>query len=139
MKNWCRRYAPSRYITVDAPRAVIGAILGLFVITPVLWIMLTGPKVPAINDITTDYTNPPAFVRPPELSADSMKYDRAKFEPLRQVHRPYRDAADRPPAVAQGVDQALLVRDRRYGRRNHWVPHAAHDGNGEDGGARDSD
>lgn len=64
------------------PRAVIGAILGLFVITPVLWIMLTGPKVPAINDITTDADNPPQFTHAQELNANhgrDMKYDKAKY------------------------------------------------------------
>ncbi len=64
------------------PRAVIGTILGLLVITPILWIMLTGPKVPAINDITTDFDNPPEFVRALQLNANhdrSMKYDRAKY------------------------------------------------------------
>src|SRR5437879_4944856 len=52
------------------PRAVMGTILGLFVIAPVLWIMLTGPKVPAINDITTDFDNPPEFTHAQELNAN---------------------------------------------------------------------
>src|ERR1700731_1065139 len=50
------------------PRAVIGTILGLFVISPVLWTMLTGPKVPAINDITTDFDHPPEFSHAQELN-----------------------------------------------------------------------
>jgi uncharacterized protein (DUF1499 family) len=64
------------------PRAVIGTILGLFVVTPVLWIMLTGPKVPAINDITTDVDHPPEFAHAQELNANrgrDMKYDKAKY------------------------------------------------------------
>ena len=64
------------------PRAVIGTILGLFVISPVLWIMLTGPKVPSINDITTDFDNPPEFVTAQQLIENrgrDMKYDREKY------------------------------------------------------------
>lgn len=64
------------------PRAVIGTVLGLLVIAPVLWIMLTGPKVPSINDITTDFDNPPEFDHALQLNANhdrAMKYDRAKY------------------------------------------------------------
>jgi len=64
------------------PRAIVGAILGLVVITPVLWIMLTGPTVPAINDITTDFDNCPEFTHAMQLNANhgrDMKYDRAKY------------------------------------------------------------
>ena len=64
------------------PRAVIGTVLGLFAITPVLWIMLTGPKVPPINDITTDFDNPPEFTHAQELNANhgrDMKYDKARY------------------------------------------------------------
>jgi uncharacterized protein (DUF1499 family) len=46
---------------------------------------------PEINDITTDYENPPAFVKPPGRSADSMKYDRAKFEPVQSKEYPKLD------------------------------------------------
>jgi uncharacterized protein (DUF1499 family) len=64
------------------PRAVIGTILGLFAISPVLFLVLTGPKVPAINDITTDFDNPPEFTHAQELNANhgrDMKYDKAKY------------------------------------------------------------
>ena len=64
------------------PRAVIGTLLGLVAITPVLLIILTGPKVPAINDITTDFDNPPEFTHAQDLNANrgrDMKYDKAKY------------------------------------------------------------
>jgi len=64
------------------PRAVIGTILGLVAIAPVLFIILTGPKVPAINDITTDFDNPPEFTNAQRLNANAgrnMKYARAKY------------------------------------------------------------
>ena len=64
------------------PRAVIGTVLGLFAIAPVLWVILTGPKVPPINDITTDFDNPPEFTHAQQLNANQgrdMKYDRAKY------------------------------------------------------------
>ena len=64
------------------PRAVIGTILGLFSIAPVVWVILTGPKVPAINDITTDFDNPPEFTHALQLNANrgrDMKYDKAKY------------------------------------------------------------
>ena len=69
------------------PRAVIGTILGLFAIAPVLWIILTGPKVPAINDITTDVDNPPEFTHALQLNANrgrDMKYDKAKYADRQQ-------------------------------------------------------
>src|SRR5271169_5913072 len=58
-------------------KAAAGIVLGLLVAAPVgftMWRWLSLPY-PNINDITTDYDNPPQFVSPPGLSADSMKYD----------------------------------------------------------------
>ena len=40
---------------------MIGTILGALTILPVVLIILTSPKVPPINDITTDFDNPPEF------------------------------------------------------------------------------
>ncbi len=64
------------------PRAVVGTILGALTILPVALIMLTGPKVPPINDITTDFDNPPEFANAQQLNANhgrDMKYDKAKY------------------------------------------------------------
>ena len=75
------------------PKAVAGIVLGLLVAVPVgftMWLWMSMPY-PEINDITTDYENPPAFVKPPGLSADSMKYDRDKFEPVQSKGYPKLD------------------------------------------------
>ncbi len=64
------------------PRAVVGTILGALTILPVVLIVLTSPKVPPINDITTDFTNPPEFSNAQQLNANrgrDMKYDKAKY------------------------------------------------------------
>ena len=61
-------------------RAVVGTVIGLLVTLPILWMILMGPKVPAINDITTDFDNPPEFVNAVQLNhGRDMKYDRAKY------------------------------------------------------------
>ena len=47
-----------------------------------LLLILTGPKVPPINDITTDFDNPPEFANAQQLNANhgrDMKYDKAKY------------------------------------------------------------
>ena len=68
------------------PRAVIGTILGLFSIAPVLSIVLpsvlTGHSPPSINDITTDFDNPPEFMHAQKMNANrdrDMKYHKAKY------------------------------------------------------------
>ncbi len=69
------------------PRAIIGIVLGVLAIAPVAIIMLTKPKVPPINDITTDFDNPPEYTHAQELNANhgrDMKYDKAKFADRQQ-------------------------------------------------------
>lgn len=86
-----RTSAPKR--RPGRPKAVAGLVLGLLVAGPVgftMWRWMSMPY-PEINDITTDYDNPPAFVHPPDLSADSMKYDRAKFQPVQSKEYPKLD------------------------------------------------
>ena len=64
------------------PRAVVGTVIGLLIITPILWKMFAGPRFPPINDITTDFDNPPEFTHAEQLNANrgrDMKYDRAKY------------------------------------------------------------
>jgi uncharacterized protein (DUF1499 family) len=71
-------------------KAVAGIVLSLFIAVPVgftMWRWWSMPY-PNINDVTTDYDNPPQFVKPPGLSADSMKYDRARFEPIQTKYYP---------------------------------------------------
>jgi hypothetical protein len=71
-------------------KAAAGVVLGLLVCVPVGFTMrhwLSTPY-PNINDITTDFNNPPQFVDPPGLSADSMRYERARLEPLQKKYYP---------------------------------------------------
>ncbi len=72
------------------PRAVAGIVLGLLIAIPVGFTMVRwwSMPYPNINDITTDYDNPPQFVNPPGLTADSMKYDRARLEPIQTRYYP---------------------------------------------------
>lgn len=79
-----RTSAPQRRI--GRPKAVAGVILSLIIVIPVgfvIWRWMSMPY-PPINDITTDYANPPQFAHPPGLNADAMQYNRAKFEPVQE-------------------------------------------------------
>jgi hypothetical protein len=74
----------------ERPKAVAGIVLGLLIATPVgvtMWLWSSMPY-PTINDITTDFENPPQFINPPELSPGSMKYDRARLEPIQARYYP---------------------------------------------------
>lgn len=96
----------------DAPGrggATVGLILSLVVFIPVLVLVLAGLKYPPINDITTDYQNPPEFTRAQDLPANrgrDMKYDAAKYEkPAQKAYpklAPLRITAD-PSAVFSAV------------------------------------
>jgi len=98
-----RTSAPAR--RPGRPKAVAGFVLGLLVAVPVgltMWRWMSMPY-PEINDITTDYDNPPAFVKPPDLAVDSMKYDRAKFQPVQSKEYPKLD----PLALDEKPDDAF--------------------------------
>ncbi|MGH7864725.1 MAG: DUF1499 domain-containing protein [Candidatus Binataceae bacterium] len=63
-------------------RGLAGALLGAMVAVPVLWIIFSSAKYPGINDITTDYDNPPEFVYAVTLEPNhgrDLKYDKAKY------------------------------------------------------------
>ncbi len=65
------------------PLALAGTILGLGVAAPLAviifsWMSMTAPP---INDITTDFDNPPQFVKPPDMSPAAMTYKRNYFAP----------------------------------------------------------
>jgi uncharacterized protein (DUF1499 family) len=69
---------------------VTGVVLALLVAVPVGMTMCRwrSRPHPNINDITTDYDSPPQFVHPPGLSAEAMKYDRARLEPIQRRYYP---------------------------------------------------
>jgi uncharacterized protein (DUF1499 family) len=107
-----RTSAPER--RPGRPKAVVGIVLGLLIAIPVgltMWRWLSMPY-PSINDITTDYDNPPQFVNPPGLSADSMKYDRARLEPIQTKYYPKLDPLrldEKPDAAFARVKAAANV------------------------------
>lgn len=63
-------------------RALVGTVLCLVIALPLILTILRSAKYPAINDITTDFDNPPEFVFAQKLQADpgrDMKYDKAMY------------------------------------------------------------
>jgi uncharacterized protein (DUF1499 family) len=94
------------------PRATVGLIMSLIVLVPVLVMILSGMKYPGINDITTDFTNPPEFTHAQQLPGNQnrdLKYDAAKYmakqqsgyPPLAPLH-----LNDAPAAAFDRVKQA---------------------------------
>jgi uncharacterized protein (DUF1499 family) len=81
------------------PRAVIGTVLGLIVAGPIILMILTSGKYPAINDITTDTEHPPEFAHAGDLNANhgrDMKYDVAKYAAKQQQGYGQLDALKMP-------------------------------------------
>jgi uncharacterized protein (DUF1499 family) len=75
-----RTVAPER--AAGRPLAWIGTVLSLIVLAPILTVILANHRYPAINDITTDFTNPPEFTHAEELAPNhgrDMKYNQAKY------------------------------------------------------------
>jgi uncharacterized protein (DUF1499 family) len=64
------------------PRAVFGTIVNVVIAVPLILIVVGSRKYPPINDITTDFDNPPEFEHAAEIPANrgrDMKYDKQKF------------------------------------------------------------
>jgi uncharacterized protein (DUF1499 family) len=63
-------------------RAVLATVVCLLIAVPVIVTILGSAKKPAINDITTDFDNPPEFTFAQKLQHEpnrDMKYDKAKY------------------------------------------------------------
>lgn len=76
---------------VARPRAVIGTVLSLAVALPVFAVIMAHSKYPPINDITTDFADPPEYVHAVELTANQgrdMKYNRDKYMAAQQKGYP---------------------------------------------------
>jgi uncharacterized protein (DUF1499 family) len=101
------------------PRAVIGAILGLFVVAPVLWKIATTSKYPPINDITTDVDNPPEFVHASELPANhgrDLKYDKSKYAARQQQGY----GAVAPLKMPEAPDDAFKTVQKKAAEMPSW-------------------
>jgi hypothetical protein len=70
--------------------AAVGLALGVLIAVPAGLAMWRWYSMgyPSINDITTDYDDPPLFVDPPGLSVTSTKYDRARLAPIQARYYP---------------------------------------------------
>jgi len=104
-----RTSAPER--ASGRPRAKVGLAMSLIVFVPVAVLILSGLKYPGINDITTDFTNPPEFTHAQGLAANharDLKYNQAHFmaaqqkgyPPLAPLH-----LSDPPAAAFERVKQ----------------------------------
>jgi len=63
-------------------RAIVGTVVCAAVALPILAMLAGRAKYPPINDITTDFDNPPEFVNAQKLQHEpnrDMKYDKAKY------------------------------------------------------------
>ena len=101
------------------PRAVVGAILGLFVVAPVLWTIATTSKYPPINDITTDVDSPPEFVHASELPPNhgrDLKYDKAKYAARQQAGY----GAVEPLKMPEAPDDAFKVVAKKAAEMPSW-------------------
>ena len=73
------------------PRAVIGTVLSLVIALPIFAILTRSGKYPPINDITTDFENPPEYVHAVQLIPNQgrdMKYNRDKYMARQQQGYP---------------------------------------------------
>jgi uncharacterized protein (DUF1499 family) len=63
-------------------RAVLGTVVCALIALPLIVTVLRSSKYPPINDITTDFDNPPEFVNAQTLQHEpnrDMKYDKTKY------------------------------------------------------------
>jgi len=63
-------------------RAILGTVVCAVIAVPIFLTLLGSSKYPPINDITTDFDNPPEFVNAQKLQHEpnrDMKYDKTKY------------------------------------------------------------
>ncbi|HVN28861.1 MAG TPA: DUF1499 domain-containing protein [Candidatus Binataceae bacterium] len=101
-------------------RAIIGLLIGIIIATPVFIMIRMRGNVPAINDITTDFDNPPEFVFALTIPANhgrDMKYDRAKYEAKQKAGYPIL-----APLKESDPPQAMYVKLKDLAAGNpNWV------------------
>jgi uncharacterized protein (DUF1499 family) len=98
------------------PRAVMGTLLSLAVALPVVAIIFAHAGYPPINDITTDFENPPEFIHAEELVPNQgrdLKYNREKYMVAQQkgypplgpaaIHGDQAAVFDRVKTIAAGI------------------------------------
>jgi len=93
---------------VARPRALIGTLLSLAVALPVFAVITVHAKYPPINDITTDFANPPEYIHAVELLPNQgrdMKYNREKYMAAQQKFYP-----PLAPASVSGDQAAVFAK-----------------------------
>ena len=94
-------------------RALLATVVCLVIALPVIVRAVSSAKYPPINDITTDFDNPPEFVNAQKLQHEpnrDMKYDKAKYAD-RQLKGygpigPIKERLDPAAAFARATDVA---------------------------------
>jgi uncharacterized protein (DUF1499 family) len=84
-----RTHAPMR--AAGRPRAKVGLIMSLIVFVPIVVLVLSGIKYPGINDITTDFSNPPEFKHAQTLAGNhgrDLKYNASHYMEAQQKGYP---------------------------------------------------
>jgi uncharacterized protein (DUF1499 family) len=69
-------------------RATVATVISALIALPLILTVLRSSKYPPINDITTDFDNPPEFVNAQKLQHEpnrDMKYDKAKYADRQQA------------------------------------------------------
>jgi uncharacterized protein (DUF1499 family) len=97
------------------PRALVGTVLGALVTAAILMGARGGAGVPAINDITTNPADPPAFASDPWKKDRDMKYP-AGFAEVQRAGYP-----DLAPIVVPLPPPAALDRVASLFAQNGWV------------------
>ena len=69
-------------------RATVATVISALIALPLIVTVLRSSKYPPINDITTDFDNPPEFVNAQKMQHEpnrDMKYDKAKYADRQQA------------------------------------------------------
>jgi uncharacterized protein (DUF1499 family) len=100
-------------------RAVVASYLGAILTALLVYLALGAKGYPAINDITTDFDNPPEFVHAQTLAQNhdrKLSYDKAKYAE-RQQHG---YGTLQPLAVPMDPDQAFKEVDTLASEMHGW-------------------
>jgi uncharacterized protein (DUF1499 family) len=97
-------------------RALMGTIVSAAIAVPMIITILGSSKYPPINDITTDFDNPPEFTFAQKLQHEpnrDMKYDKAKYADRQQAGYgpigPVKERLDPSAAFARVTEVAQAI------------------------------
>jgi uncharacterized protein (DUF1499 family) len=97
-------------------RAMVGTVICALIAVPMIVIIVASSKYPPINDITTDFDNPPEFVYAQQLQPVAnrdMKYNKAKYAQRQQdgygAIGPIKERLDPAAAFARVTEVAQSI------------------------------